>query len=134
MRELTSHKVNGCNEKLVIQVVGKAGPGSAAQRYDIIGFDTMNNAGAVDEHGYKTSFSRLPIVFQNGAIGDVGTNGVTHEALLAIIEDRLSAFQAGPYACEENANALAHVQAAQSILKSRTQKRLLRGVEGTMKV
>jgi len=50
------------------------------------------------------------VKFQNGPVQEDGTgvNGVQHEDLLAIIIDRLEAFQAGPYACEENAEALLH--------------------------
>jgi hypothetical protein len=45
--------------------------------------------------------------------------------------EELRSFQAGPYACQENADALDCINAAQLALKSRTQKRLDRGVEGT---
>ncbi len=130
-RELTSHKVNGCNDELRILVRDNPASGGAHHRYDISGFDTANNPGRIADDGYAASFSYLPIVFQNGPIKEVGTNGVTHEALLAILIDRLECFQAGPYKCEENALALSHLLDAQGALKRRTEKRLARGVEGT---
>lgn len=66
------------------------------------------------------------IYFQNGPIKEVGTNGLTHEVLLAIVIDRLQGFQRGQYACAENQTALDAVLAAQESLLNRT-----RGVEGT---
>jgi hypothetical protein len=58
------------------------------------------------------------IQFQNGPIAEAGVNGITQEVLLAIVADRLRSFQAGPYACQENADALSHVSAAQAVLQS----------------
>ena len=69
--------------------------------------------------------------FQNGPIAEVGTNGITHEALLAILIDRLEGFQKGPYAHGYNADALTSLRSAQASLKQRTIDRLARGVEGT---
>lgn len=53
------------------------------------------------------------------------------EALLAVIIDRLQCFQAGPYACRENAIALTKLEEAMMWLQKRTRDRLARGVEGT---
>lgn len=115
MRELSGHKVNGCNDGLAIMVLDEPGSGGASHKYLISGGKYINCA----------------VEFQNGPIPEVGTNGVTHEALLAIVIDRLESFQAGPYQCEENATALSCLLLAQAALKSRTEKRLARGVEGT---
>ena len=57
-------------------------------------------------------------------------NGITQEALLAIVIDRLRSFQAGPFPTDENEDALIHCQEALNFLKLRTKKRLARGVEG----
>lgn len=81
--------------------------------------------------GKESEATRFPVRFQNGPIKEVGTNGVTHEALLAIVEDRLIGFQSGPYACRENAVALTKIQEAMMWLQKRTRDRLARGVEGT---
>lgn len=131
MRKLEGHKVNGCNEAIEIYVVDGPGSGGACHRYDIVGFDTENNPSRFDGDGYAASFSRSIILFQNGPIKEAGTNGVTHEALLEILIDRLRCFEAGPYACAENKCALNNLLDAQKALKSRTEKRLARGVEGT---
>ena len=72
-----------------------------------------------------------PIIFQNGPINEVGVNGITHEALLAILADRLESFQAGPYASDYNAAALDHIRSAQGCLHDRTRARMAQGIEGT---
>jgi hypothetical protein len=126
MRELTSHKVNGCNDALKIEVLDGPGHGGACHNYAISGFTQP----CLPPHEGRPAI--LHISFQNGPIKENGTNGVTHEALLAILIDRLQDFQKGPYANEYNASALASLQAAQDVLKQRTSERLSRGVEGTM--
>lgn len=129
-RELTGHKINVCNEAFKITVVDEPGAGGACHRYDITGFDASANPAATHEPT-AYSFYTTNIVFQNGPIKEVGVNGITQEALLAIIEDRLMGFQSGPYACVENAMALEHVRKAMEVLKSRTERRVEQGVEGT---
>ena len=60
-----------------------------------------------------------------------GINGITNEALLAIVADRLEMFQEGPFACEENANAKTNVLLALFHLTDRTRRRIAEGKEGT---
>ena len=134
MRELAGHKVNGANEKLNIVAMDEPGAGGACHHYQIFGFNTRTNASDpfVARHGQPASYTT--ILFQNGPIGEVGVNGITHEALLEILIDRLRSFQAGPYACEENRWALDNLVAAQALLQTRTRNRMARGVEGTNEV
>ena len=73
----------------------------------------------------------VKIGFQNGPIQEAGTNGISNESLLAIVEDRLSGFQSGPFACRENALALTKLQESMMWLHKRTRDRVARGVEGT---
>lgn len=131
MRTLTEHRVNPANDKLVIEVVDEPGSGGANHHYQISGFNTASNPSDpfVERHGAPAEHST--ILFQNGPIAEAGVNGLTHEALLAILIDRLRAFQAGPYACRENALALTKLEEAQSWLQGRTRARMARGVEGT---
>ena len=118
MREISTHKVNGYNNKLRVEARDEPGNGGANHVYDIT--PTVGNA------------KGLRIEFQNGPLaGDTPPNGVTHEALLAIVIDRLQAFQKGPFACRENAIALTKLEEAVHWLKHRTEARLARGVEGT---
>ena len=71
------------------------------------------------------------IQFQHGPRGVEGsTPGVFDDDLLAIIKDRLTGFQSGPFACVENADALAAVQAARERLGLRVARRIAQGVLG----
>lgn len=123
-RELTSHKVNGLNESLLVNVLDEPGHGGACHEYQIRRWVS----GQGDEYDDAELCS---VKFQNGPITEHGVNGISQEALLAIVEDRLKCFQAGPYACRENAIALTKIQEAMMWLQSRTRERMQRGVEGT---
>ena len=114
MRELTDHKVNPANDLLTVKVVDDAGAGGAHHHYDI-------------EHGDDLF---CMVKFQNGPINEHGINGVTQEALLVILIDRLRCFQNGPFSNSYNATALVHCEAALDALKARTLERMARGVEG----
>lgn len=133
MRTITDHIVEGdsANHQLAIEVMDQPGSGGANHRYDILGFDTTDNPAATPPDGFRASFTRLPVIFQNGPIKEQGVNGLTHEALLAILIDRLKSFQAGPYHCFENGIALFHCEESLRQLQKRTRARIARGVEGT---
>lgn len=130
MRKLTDHIVSGDQAvQLEVTVADGPGPGGANHRYEISGFSTEMNPSELK----GLAQLRTDILFQNGAIREVGVNGITQEALLAIVIDRLSGFQTGPYACRENAHARDHCEEALAWLQKRTAERIKRGVEGTMK-
>lgn len=133
MRELTGHRVNPANDTLKIEVRDEPGSGGAHHCYAITGFDYANNP-AVPKHtqaSYLKDEDTAHILFQNGPINEVGVNGVTHEALLAILIDRMEGFQGGPYASPDNQEALDAMRTAQTALQRRTKARMARGVEGT---
>lgn len=119
MRELVSHKVNGLNESLRIEVLDEPGQGNACHEYLI---EWKGNDGQT----YVNS-----IDFQEGPIQEFGVNGISNEALLAVVEDRLLGFQSGPFSCRESAVALTKIQEAMMWLQKRTLDRVRRGVEGT---
>ena len=131
--ELTDHKVNPANDQLVVKVVDEPGAGGAHHAYVISGFDADLNPPVALTPSDVGDKDWVTIVFQNGPINQVGVNGVTHEALLAILIHRLRCFQAGSYACAENACALTQLEAARESLHSRTRARMARGVESTHK-
>lgn len=88
-------------------------------------------------HYYEIDAGFGPIVeelttikFQTGPVKENGVNGVTNEALLAILIDRLDHLQ-GKFPCNENEVALSHINKALDALEARTADRLSRGVEGT---
>jgi hypothetical protein len=136
MRKLLDHKVNGLNEALVITADGP-GAGGASHNYTLFIPDSVALKPGVTVH--------QTISFQNGPIATPADfNGVTNEALLAVVIDRLRGFQhqrkedgsfdvnsRGQYACRENAVALTHCEDALMWLQKRTLDRMRRGVEGT---
>ena len=88
-------------------------------RYDIMGFSTVYNPAADDSSGYPAHFTRLPVIFQNGPLQeDVPQNGVTPQALLAVIADHLHGKQMGMEASPENQAAMMYVVAAMEQLNS----------------
>lgn len=121
MRKLTDHTVSGDQAvQLNIDVLDEPGAGNACHRYGInhkVDSDTTELLGHIS--------------FQNGPIKEAGVNGITQEALLAIIIDRLRGFQSGSFSCRENAIALTHCEEALMWLQRRTVERIKRGVEGT---
>lgn len=130
MRKITDHIANPVNDKLEILVLDPPGPGGANHVYAISGMDLTRNTAALQASENYPDDSAV-IMFQCGPINEHGVNGTTQEVLIAIVIDRLRSFQAGPFACPENADALAHATEALEALKSRTKARMARGVEGT---
>ena len=130
MRKINSHKVNPANDKLEITVTDVIGAGGANHRYEVTGFDAINNP----SHKSPEGQDKKVILFQNGPINEVGVNGLTQEALIAICIDRLQSFQDGPFNCKENAMALLKLEEAQMWLHKRTLDRMRREVEGTHNV
>ena len=127
MREITDHKLNGLNDALTIQAMDVPGSGGANHLYDI-----RWPAGAPDASPDMCGPESFMVRFQNGPIKEAGVNGISGEALLAIVIDRLRGFQSGEYKCRENAIALTQIEDGLMWLQKRTRDRLARGVEGTM--
>lgn len=119
---MTSHKVDGLNNNLDIMVMDEPGHGNANHRYVI----SRSNKFVIADGPY------CEIIFQNGPVTEEGPNGVSNEALLAVVEHRLKCFQSGDYSCRENAIALTKVQEAILWLHARTRDRIARGVEGKL--
>lgn len=71
--------------------------------------------------------------FQHGPISEAGVNGITNEALLSIVRDRLEGAQGGDFQCRENALAITAIEEASLWLAKRTLDRMSRGVEGQNK-
>ena len=122
MRALTDHTVSGDQAvQLKINVTDEPGQGGANHEYAISWAGPVANG--------PDDF--MTISFQNGPIKEFGVNGITQEALLAIVIDRLRGFEGGPFSCRENAIALTHIEEALMWLQRRTAARIKRGVEGT---
>jgi len=117
MREILMHKTGPDDRQPRVYAVGEPGAGGAATSYVM---RYPHKAGISGEANINIEFLT------------VDRAGVTNEALLAILIDRLEGFQAGPFACEENADALRYCDAALGSLKCRTAGRQQRGVENTL--
>jgi hypothetical protein len=123
-RVLIGHHVNECNEAITINTDERdPNNGNASHVYRL----------SIDPGEDRPSFV-VDLCFQHGPIKEVGTNGITAEALIEILIDRFEGFQTGAYACEENAQALHGFNIAKAAMRSRTKKRVARGVEGTHEV
>ena len=102
-----------------VYTVGEVGPGGAYHSYVVI------------KHGSKESPVAV-INFQKGPRNVEGSiDGVLDSDLLEIVKHRLTCFQAGDYACEENAEELEYLEKALECANRRVQNRAKRGVLGT---
>ena len=117
MRTITEHHDgHGLNESITLEP-DDPGPGGASHWY------IARNAG-------RDIVARVQ--FQYGPRNAEGSiPGITEAVLYAILLDRLRAFQAGPYACPENARQIAHLEAALAECNARADARAERGVLGT---
>lgn len=116
MREITEHHDgHGLNESITIGA-DDLGPGGASHKY------TLAIKGEIVG---KVQFQEGP----RNVEGSIA--GVTEAALLAVLIDRLRSFQAGPYACRENAIQLTKLEEVLHWTKARADARAKRGVLGT---
>lgn len=101
-----------------VKVLDGPGPGNANHEYEVVLVENRNVV-------------LCGVSFQNGPIKEAGVNGVANEDLIAIVIDRLEGFQSGEYACDLNEIAKSHLGSCLKSLRSRTDDREERGVEGT---
>lgn len=123
---LTDHQINEFNSEHVI-----------VTRYD----DRAELPGGANgpHHQYAIYLSGINsteppdvvLCFQKGQVRETGVNGITDEALIAIVLDRLRGFQTTPYSCRENSLAITKLEEALHWMMHRSIARQRRGVEGT---
>lgn len=102
-----------------VYAVGDIGPGGAYHKYNI---KRMDDDGTV--------LSKC-IQFQEGPRKEeTSIPGVLDVDLLEIVRHRLTSFQNGEFACDENAEALKYVTMALEALNLRVKNRASRGVLG----
>ena len=121
----THHDGHGLNEQLLIshdeRDVEKGG--GASHRYMVEHIPGDERASAVV----------ASIQFQHGPRDVKGSKpGITDAAMLGIVIDRYRAFQAGPFACRENALVLTKLEEALHWMKHRADERAKRGVLGKL--
>jgi len=85
----------------------------------------------VNGHYYSvlTGKDYQTIKFQLGPVPANGVNGLTNEALLAVLIHRTKVLDA-KFGCDENKRAIQHMEEALVNLEVRTARRMVRGVEG----
>ncbi len=124
-KNIYDHKVNKFNRECV-----------AIQTDDLVASDGANHKYIITVYAYDENPSDRPpvqtteIVFQNGGLKEVGANGLTDQALLAIVLDRWRGFNDGPYRCRENSVAITKLEEALLWNQKRADDRARRGVEG----
>ena len=120
MRELDI----GTKQHTKVVALNDPGPGGACHKYAVAKTDA--------EDPLFRHFAYVK--FQRGPIKEHGVNGCHHEDLIAIVIDRLKSFQQGVFICRENALAITKLEEAVHWLRHRTNDRINRGVEGTLKL
>lgn len=120
MRAIDTFSGNEANASIEI-LADEPGPGGVSHEYRIGSI----NVAPSDSLGL--------LLFQKGAIKEVGKNGITDEAVISVLMDRLRGFQSGPFSCRQNALALTKLEEAMHWLNDRTADRVARGVEGLSK-
>ena len=107
-------------------------------RIQIFADERDENGGSheYDVHIHSEAYSGIKagVRFQKGPLQEAGLNGISDEALIAIVIDRLEGFQTGPFKSRYNALAITKLEEAMMWLQKRTTDRQRRGVEGTHNV
>ena len=80
-------------------------------------------------YGVLAGSQNSKVSFQLGPVKDNGVNGVTNEALLAILIHRTN-YLNEKFRCRENSIAITKMEEALHWFESRTKNRIDRGVEG----
>lgn len=85
--------------------------------------------------GGYVSGTGISITWQNGPLGTgkdrVAPNGAFVEGVIAAAIERIQFYQDSKFVCRENALAITKLEEALHWLNWRTEKRVMRGVEGT---
>ena len=110
------------DDALEVLVMDEKGAGGARHKYSVVCKDIDPKKGGQRELGH--------IPFQNGTRLENGINGITNEALLAIVIHRCQDFMDGPFPHPLTLNALNGAKFALSCLEQRTVDRKSRDVEG----
>lgn len=92
---------------------------------------TLSDGTDVKGHFYQVASGtrNTDIHFQHGAVAGNGVNGLTNEALLAILIHRTKILDV-KFPCDENKRAIQHMEEALVNFEVRTARRMVRGVEG----
>ncbi len=95
-----------------IEVVDEPGSSGCSDQYRIKFPYLWNKAASGDPPVMVRGLGTFYLKFQHGHAGDDGPNGISEQALLAILVDRLKCRAAGPYRDKSRMVALAHLETA----------------------
>lgn len=109
---LVTHRVNNLNRQISIEPIDP------------------NAVGVPRKYVVKLAETNVVTIEFHEGPPENGANGLTQEVLLAILEDRLMAWQATPYGTREAQIAIGKLQEARMWLGERTRLRELAGTEG----
>jgi len=126
-RQITDHKNNKFNRECVSVVTAdERASDNAHHKYEI-------RVTAADKNGCvppETFVEVCQLNFQNGGLKEVGANGITDQALIAIVLDRIRSFNDGQFRCRENSMVITKLEEAMLWMEKRSNDRARRGVEG----
>ena len=129
-RELYDHKNNKFNRECVeVKTADLRASDNAHHAYKIEVFQVSNFPTDKENSPVETCF----LNFQNGGLKEVGANGITDQALLAIVLDRVRSFNEGQFRCRENSIVITKLEEAMLWLEKRANDRARRNVEGERK-
>lgn len=128
MRQVKNHHV-GMMKDMINIVAGEKGPGGASMNYSI--HHVVSNYDYVSRGLSDPDVKTLDIFFQSGNPAEE-VNGITNEALLSVVLDRLEGFQSGEFKCRETAIAITKIEEALLWIGKRSQDRYDRKVEGKL--
>jgi len=123
MREIKTHQNSEfTRDHIRVYAVDEPGAGGACHEYQV---DAVPTPGTQNFIALTTAIN-----FQHGPLKETPVNGITDEALLAVVEDRLSAFCEGEFPSAETKEARDHIRLALEQLAKRQRDRSERGVAG----
>ncbi len=127
MEQIHDHKINPFNDEHVT-VTARDAPDPLAEgachEYTILIADAANPD--LDDE--------WSLHFQHGPVKEAGINGITDQALLAIVLHRWRAFQRSKWSNRETALSITKLEEALMWQHKRTLDRVKRNVEGTNEV
>jgi hypothetical protein len=107
----------------------QAVPSALNDNISIVGFD-VGAGGANTSYTVHAGEHPTNLTFHTGNPAD-GVKGISNEALLAVLIDRLEGFQSGRFASRQNETILGHLRNALSAMDKRTETRTDAGTVGT---
>lgn len=112
------------SDLLTLRATDIPGPSGANHRYVIEGFDIATNPAVIECDRRMYAVPKLVLLYQNGHPIEVGVNGITMEAVITSVIDRLIGFQRGNNPSLENVEIIAHFQKGLELLNRRSDARV----------